>query len=80
MRRYIDADARDVTATSTSVPYRYRQNLDVVEVAHGEWIYKGRDPRIEQIYKCSVCERYNWEKSNYCPNCGAEMRERREDD
>lgn len=32
MSIYTDADARDKTATSRSVPYRYSQNLDVVEV------------------------------------------------
>ena len=48
--------------------------MDCRENITGEWIYKGREPRIEQIYKCSVCERYNFEKSNYCPNCGADMR------
>ena len=69
MSRYIDADARDVTATSTSVPYRYRQNGDVVEV-HGKWVW------TEDGVRCSRCnfKLQTTGLSNYCPNCGADMR------
>lgn len=48
---------------------------DVRENVHGEWIVKGQD-----VY-CSHCKKesgYNWHGasafSNYCPNCGADMR------
>lgn len=41
---------------------------DVVEVVHGEW--------VDQIglKKCSCCKTHQIEISNYCPNCGADMR------
>lgn len=55
--------------------------IDAVPVKHGEWIVKGQD-----IF-CSVCgeeSAYTWcgasKFSNYCPNCGADMRERKDDD
>ena len=53
---------------------------DVREVARGKWI----DVRYDDdelvggwytIPKCSVCEEEAPYKSNFCPNCGAEMRE-----
>ena len=39
----------------------------------GEWIYKCLDFEVDSLYQCSACEHYHWSKSNYCPNCGAEM-------
>ena len=59
---------------------------DVVEVVHGEWIkitdvdirLMGR--QIKEVhYKCSVCGGEYYFDTNYCPHCGADMRERRED-
>jgi hypothetical protein len=49
--------------------------VDAVEVVHGEWgeIYTCHGERLWG-YKCSRCEADNSKKSNYCPNCGAEMR------
>ena len=51
---------------------------DVVEVRHGEWISNG----LTQDYVCSECsgmapvdcEKEDFYESNYCPNCGADMR------
>lgn len=53
---------------------------DVVEVVHGEWRevdQTGRNPRHIQYTtkQCSVCGYWNGRrKTNYCPNCGADMR------
>jgi len=47
---------------------------DVVERKHGEWIYK---PMKGQF--CSVCDVQSVWKYNYCPNCGAEMKEVEDD-
>ena len=50
-----------------------RENADVQEIRHGEWsVAIGYDPA--RRVKCSECERMNYEPSNYCPNCGADMR------
>ena len=55
---------------------------DVVEVVYGEWI----DSKDGTYYaNCSICE-YQMDVHtergyhNYCPNCGAKMNERREDE
>ena len=47
---------------------------DVRENVHGEWLdhQNGR-----WIYaKCSICGTIHDTKTNFCPNCGAEMRDR----
>jgi hypothetical protein len=50
----------------------YRKQSEPISCGHekgGEWEQSGlRNP------KCSLCRTYNYEKSNYCPNCGAKMK------
>ena len=43
---------------------------DVVEVRHGEWKW---DERFSD-YRCSVCSSWDLRTSNFCSNCGADMR------
>ena len=43
--------------------------LDEEIRAHGEW------SSLEYGYKCSVCTAAFYTHSNFCPNCGADMRE-----
>ena len=69
--------------------------VDAVEVVHGRWedVYGGKYQN--KRYRCSVCkekalfrfkqdELISWHEeqkmSNYCPNCGADMRERKDND
>ena len=47
---------------------------DVRPLAHGEWTYIAHLP-FGHDYECSVCKQRNYEKSNFCPNCGAVMRD-----
>ena len=57
------------------------KTVDAVEVVHGRWNQDG-------VYDvCSVCNRCTLmphlkglSKFNYCPNCGADMRERKDND
>lgn len=44
-----------------------------IEPKHGKWIW------VEQILGlvCSECKELGVERSNFCPNCGADMRERK---
>ena len=58
--------------------------VDAAEVVHGRW-----EPRedVKGFVRCSVCHDCNiydeWpdgKKWNYCPNCGADMRERKDND
>lgn len=50
---------------------------DVRPVARGEWEVKSQKIRGYSIdfYKCSVCGNEPDDKYNFCPNCGADMRE-----
>ena len=43
-------------------------SADVAEVKHGKWTSNGlMNPQ------CSLCRKYNIEKSRFCPNCRAKM-------
>lgn len=44
---------------------------DVAPVRYGRWEW---DRRIE-AYRCSSCKRHNADRTAYCPNCGADLRE-----
>ena len=46
--------------------------VDAVPVVHGHWIpcYPLGDDGTEG-YMCSVCHVGGWEKTNFCPHCGA---------
>ena len=59
--------------------------VDAVEVVHGRWVKKTAD--YVYYYACSECGepvlKSQWGHdffSNYCPNCGADMRERKDND
>jgi len=41
---------------------------------HGEWLVYESKNTIPLMYKCSNCQKRNDEMSNYCPNCGSDMR------
>lgn len=51
---------------------------DVVEVVHGEWIIHKDSAivydRLITNYECSICHVWSRYHSNYCPDCGADMR------
>lgn len=52
---------------------------DVVECKHGKWmpIYDGNE--FGEVYQsgvyCSECDEELQSEPNYCPNCGANMRQ-----
>lgn len=57
--------------------------VDAVEVVHGRWImYLDGDSVVpDRFYRCSECCDSGWgRKWPYCPNCGADMRERKDND
>lgn len=47
---------------------------DVAEVRHGRWIDVSEESS-NLNWKCSLCTKRVLQKSPYCPNCGALMRE-----
>lgn len=64
---------------------RLMPTADVVEVKHGRWIKDRLCSTSGGTYgvrRCSVCEYYFQDlvnEYNFCPNCGSDMRERREE-
>ena len=69
--------------TELAVPLRALNDaptLEVAPVVRGEWIktapYRpgGRPPRGVVLYQCNLCKGVADTPSNFCPNCGADMR------
>lgn len=54
--------------------------IEAVPVVHGEWLLKHIG--AGHYWECSSCHKnpciYVTENTNYCPNCGAYMREEKE--
>lgn len=54
--------------------------VDVAPVVHGRWEYIQQTPNTLSQLRCSFCGWWSLDPSidgayNYCPNCGAKMRE-----
>lgn len=52
------------------------KNLPSVKLPKGEWVLEEEQNHVELMYSCSECGFIAWgeyEKTNYCPNCGARM-------
>lgn len=51
---------------------------DVRENVKGEWLHDEVTMNGNTVYtpnaKCSICDCYVFQESNFCPNCGADMR------
>lgn len=45
---------------------------DVAPVVHGRWLCVDTD--TEHFFLCNRCKKKEFWESNYCPNCGADMR------
>ena len=59
-------------------------SADVVERKTGEWGYRwkvhGDGRRPTELFPCSECGYESTMVTNFCPNCGADMREENEND
>lgn len=51
-----------------STAYKSGYEKGKADRPQGEWI------DFKNGWKCNACEKWNSEKSNFCPNCGADMR------
>lgn len=54
--------------------FKNAPTVDAIPVRHGEWMLCS--PLYEDGpsgYVCSECKIGGWEKTNYCPHCGAKM-------
>ena len=61
--------------------------VDAMEVVHGEWSIIEDDYCLMTALECSECKQEFWFDDeppikiyNFCPNCGADMRERKDND
>lgn len=78
MSRYIDADKLQRHGKRGGVVYwkdiEAQPTADVRENVRGEWIFPYGDKKYK---RCSVCGRVFYSipyNTNFCPNCGADMR------
>jgi hypothetical protein len=53
--------------------------VDAVEVVHGRWVSVGGN-QYTIFRRCSICCAMYDFTPHYCPNCGADMRERKDND
>jgi len=87
MSRYIDADMlyvdwydsfiADDGTVYDNFPLISKEQIDnapTIELKRGEWIEMYRNGFGNMICMCSKCN-FHATKSNFCPNCGADMRE-----
>ena len=77
MAEYIDKEAlRDALYDADAITmngvkiFNQFSSSDVEPVKHGRWKRCGKN-----LGECSECGEVVVIKSNYCPNCGADMRE-----
>ena len=56
--------------------------VDVREVVHGRWIEEIEKNEVfeSEMVKCSECGQLRFFESNFCPTCGADMRERKDNE
>lgn len=56
-----------------------RPTLDYKDfVPQGEWEFVKADENDMPIYRCTNCKTKRYGRPNFCSNCGANMRKRRE--
>jgi len=66
--------------------YECGQRTGIVEQKKGKWIahnnlmYSPFDGSNENTYICNQCEAEAEKATNYCPNCGADMRKEKTDE
>ena len=94
--RLIDADAlKEKCPSNLGAPLWLIDEMPTIEPKRGKWIphdFESYIPIHENAnggvdihkytgYTCSLCGyKVGTKQSNYCPNCGAKMDERREDE
>ena len=85
--RLVDTDAIKLSKgffeNVNNVPkfYEWLNTLPTVDtVKHGKWIFENRTWFHQPLLKCSCCGKRQFvARFDYCPNCGARM-DKRDDD
>lgn len=65
--------ATAITALLARAEAAEKKSADVRPVVRGRWRWVGQD-QWNDCYECSQCGKMNTDNSNFCPNCGADMR------
>lgn len=74
---YEDAEHRLERNEITLGEFERLVDIEVIEPKRGEWKTELLNP-LNAILRCSRCGRYSVDRYNFCPDCGADMRERKE--
>lgn len=80
-------DMRKLSTKTVGIAIDETPTVDVVEVRHGRWMPVEYTYFGAKRYECSECrddefwkKRFVVHKENYCPNCGAKMDGKDEED
>lgn len=68
----IDGFSHHVSDVSKCKHFKDKADVEPVKCEKWEvvWTYNNF---IKHMYKCPTCEKNQFARSNYCPNCGAKM-------
>ena len=70
----------DIVAKATAIKtINWQPTVEAKPVVHGRWIGIEDDEMNDVSFVCSVCDLENEEKTDFCPNCGADMRGKKND-
>lgn len=68
------------TSTAPAIEVKFMPAADVAPVRHGSWHrYSKGDGSyngviiLSDAFQCTICKKSFWNKSDYCPSCGAKM-------
>jgi len=73
--RYLDAEGK-AEYDKIEESEKYITDAPTIDpVVRGEWSVFRRYKLTPSLngYKCSICQRVEQQKTDYCPNCGAKM-------
>lgn len=72
---YPDGRVAEYTLMGERIVGNVVETTDVRPVVSGKWEFRNTDELISKAWTCSKCGRRKVFKTNFCPNCGADMRE-----
>lgn len=81
MEQYKIVDTEQVYTNGTElVPiFRIKQWEDAHQPRKGKWEMVWNTFFHTELPKCTVCKNFEVYKTNFCPNCGADMRKEKDD-
>lgn len=51
------------------------EEAPTIDRPQGEWVYTDNPLRLNDEWECSRCGNISFMETNYCPNCGAKMKQ-----